>query len=59
MTNMIKAIDLTADTRIVDAAGEVHTISRVRRIDSLRCRIDTREGKTLVIAQDACFHLDD
>lgn len=54
---MIKVIDLTAGQRIIDAAGNTLTVSRVRRIDHDRCRLDTLEGKASILKQDACFHL--
>jgi hypothetical protein len=53
--NMIKAEDLTAGDRFETADGEPHTTSRVRLIDHLRCRIDTKEGKVIIARRDAAF----
>jgi hypothetical protein len=60
---MIKADNLTPGIRILDKAGTIATVDRLRMISDRKRRIDATndDGDAVVILadRDDCFHLDD
>lgn len=55
--NMIQANALEANDRVRDSEGTIVIISRVRMIDHLRVRIDTKGGNARIAQNDELFEL--
>lgn len=53
MTNNIKAEDLTTGTIIIDPEGNPARVTRIRRIDHLRGRLETDRGVAVVALSDS------
>lgn len=52
MTNNIKAEDLTTGTLILDPEGNTARVTRLRRIDHERGRLETDRGIRIVALDD-------